>query len=253
VFSRRYFLFAASLILLSNEFAVLQSNPTYESSITKAIGVIEYCARTDPQARRLRYILTTFRDVVSQKRAASIESARGMATYPLSPVTTHNPMASIFAHDQPSYPSSARGSFAESARKESLAEGAAGGAHATGIPMAPPSGVLTKDSVVGGVSGASPASTGGYSGDGIPGRASDMDASDHLGDEEVNFEALWHWSGAASSGAVQMPEPPPAQTTAMTVSQYAPYFTGDSGTPGPAGSMASSVPLYATSQYQRSV
>jgi len=249
----RYFLFAASLILLSNEFASLQNNPTYEASIVKAINIIEYCAKTDPQAKRLKYILTTFRDVVSQRRASSTNSARGLAAYAISPVATHNPMATIFAQEQPAYPGSSRGSFAESPRKDSLGVGVAGAAQSTqstGIPMAPPSGVPGKD-IVGGVSGASPASTG-HSGDGITGRASDLDHSDQLQEEEVNFESLWHWSGAANAGAVQMPEPPPVQATPPAMSQYGPYFMGDSGAAAPAGSMASSVPLYTTSQYQRS-
>jgi Fungal specific transcription factor domain len=63
-----YFLFAAALILLSNEFAVLYVNNAADQCVRNAITVMAYCAETDPQASRLLYILSTFRDVVVQQR-----------------------------------------------------------------------------------------------------------------------------------------------------------------------------------------
>jgi len=63
-----YFLFAAATVILSNEFALLYSNSTADICIRNAIAAMAYCAETDPQASRLLYILTTFRDVIIQQR-----------------------------------------------------------------------------------------------------------------------------------------------------------------------------------------
>jgi hypothetical protein len=63
-----YFLFAATLILMSNEFALLYLNVAADQCIRNAITVMAYCAETDPQASRLLYILSTFRDVIVQQR-----------------------------------------------------------------------------------------------------------------------------------------------------------------------------------------
>lgn len=63
-----YFLFAAATVILSNEFALLYANSTADVCIRNAIAAMAYCAETDPQASRLFYILTTFRDVIVQQR-----------------------------------------------------------------------------------------------------------------------------------------------------------------------------------------
>lgn len=70
-----YFLFAASLIVLSNEFALLYHNASYGTCINNAIAIIRYCSETDPQADRLLYILTTFRDAVASRTAAAMAAA----------------------------------------------------------------------------------------------------------------------------------------------------------------------------------
>ena len=59
-----YFLFAAALILLANEFASLYYHGDAQKCIPKAINLMSSCAEEDPQARRLLDILTTFRDDV---------------------------------------------------------------------------------------------------------------------------------------------------------------------------------------------
>ena len=60
-----YFLFAAALVVLSNEFAGLYPNSSAEQCIENAITIAAYCGETDPQASRLLYILTTFRNVTT--------------------------------------------------------------------------------------------------------------------------------------------------------------------------------------------
>lgn len=63
-----YFLFAAGLVLLANEFALLYTNAAADQCIRNAMTVIAYCSETEPQAPRLLYILNCFRDVVMQQR-----------------------------------------------------------------------------------------------------------------------------------------------------------------------------------------
>jgi len=63
-----YFLFAAALIVLANEFAGLYRVEAPDTCITNAITIMSYCAESDPQASRLVYIMSSFRDVVTQLR-----------------------------------------------------------------------------------------------------------------------------------------------------------------------------------------
>lgn len=63
-----YFLFAAALVILANEFAGLYKVDSADSCILNAITIMNYCAESDQQASRLVYILNSFRDVVAQQR-----------------------------------------------------------------------------------------------------------------------------------------------------------------------------------------
>lgn len=75
------FLFTAALILLSNEYAMLYSNAT-DQYIRQAITVMSYCAETDPQASRLLYIMTTFKDVAVQNREQKMRSGNNSSLFP---------------------------------------------------------------------------------------------------------------------------------------------------------------------------
>lgn len=63
-----YFLFAATLVILANEFAGLYRVDASNTCILNAVNIMNYCAESDQQANRLVYILSTFRDVVAQQR-----------------------------------------------------------------------------------------------------------------------------------------------------------------------------------------
>ncbi|KIW06214.1 hypothetical protein, variant [Verruconis gallopava] len=79
-----YFLFAAALILMSNEFALLYLNVAADQCIRNAITIMAYSAESDPQASRLLYILSTFRDVIVQQkdqRARQQQSANQLAPF----------------------------------------------------------------------------------------------------------------------------------------------------------------------------
>jgi len=79
---RRYFLFASALVVLSNEFSALFENPSASTCIENAISIMHYCAEHDPQASRLVFILTSFRDVVDRQKAAG-------TSHTLSPIRLH--------------------------------------------------------------------------------------------------------------------------------------------------------------------
>lgn len=91
-----YFLFAASLIILSNEFFGLFNVESYETRIEHAITIMRYCAETDPQADRLLYILKEFRAVVAEKGQSAIRDSTSFAPKISStPSATFDPMANL--------------------------------------------------------------------------------------------------------------------------------------------------------------
>lgn len=71
----RYFLFAAALVVLSNEFAALYRNPTSTKFVNNAIQIMSFCAQHDPQANRLLFILTSFRDVVEMQKTRRVDQS----------------------------------------------------------------------------------------------------------------------------------------------------------------------------------
>ncbi|KAK6452172.1 hypothetical protein FP744_10008423 [Trichoderma asperellum] len=76
-----YFLFAATLIILSNEFAGLYENEHYAESVGSAIKIMDYCATTNVQAQRMLYILQSFLADVgkhSKSPATSQQSELGL-------------------------------------------------------------------------------------------------------------------------------------------------------------------------------
>ncbi|CZS93758.1 uncharacterized protein RCO7_09432 [Rhynchosporium graminicola] len=85
-----YFLFAASLIVLSNEFCGLYQNPDASTSLNQAIGIMHYFSQQDPQARRLLDILDSFHKVVVHRQSVRAQQ-QGIARS--SGVTPHLPPA----------------------------------------------------------------------------------------------------------------------------------------------------------------
>ncbi|KAK3333970.1 hypothetical protein B0T19DRAFT_142676 [Cercophora scortea] len=61
-----YFLFAASINVLMNQFASLYRAESYGKAITDSIAIMKYCAEIDPQAERLLEILEKFSRVVAK-------------------------------------------------------------------------------------------------------------------------------------------------------------------------------------------
>jgi hypothetical protein len=77
-----YFLFAATLVILASDFAGLYQIDVTDNCVTNAINIMSYCAESDPQASRLCYILSTFREVVAQQRARRRETQTNDPTLP---------------------------------------------------------------------------------------------------------------------------------------------------------------------------
>lgn len=194
----RYFLFAASLIILSNEFALLYKNPDYESSITQTIGIMNYCAESDPQAARLLYILNSFRAVVASRRQTSADHPRAMVT---SASSSYDPIASLFPDH-----AAITASIAKISRKNSFV-GAGSANNPLNSPighhkatMAPPASsaaikapAATHENGVGGLvrtAGVSPVTS-----MALPNMGDSMsDQADSLGgDAEFDFDSLWNW------------------------------------------------------------
>ncbi|KAL2271769.1 hypothetical protein VTJ83DRAFT_1140 [Remersonia thermophila] len=60
-----YFMFAASLVVLMNQFSSLYHTDDYAETMNDAIMIVEYCAEIDPQARRVLDIIQRFSQVVT--------------------------------------------------------------------------------------------------------------------------------------------------------------------------------------------
>ncbi|RWA14239.1 hypothetical protein EKO27_g880 [Xylaria grammica] len=61
--------FAAALIVLSNEFASLYHNPDARVSINSAISILRFCSQNDKQAERVSYIVESF-DKANEQRTS---------------------------------------------------------------------------------------------------------------------------------------------------------------------------------------
>ncbi|AEO69412.1 uncharacterized protein THITE_2119785 [Thermothielavioides terrestris NRRL 8126] len=61
-----YFMFAASLVVLMNQFSSLYYTEEYAETMQDALAIMAYCAKTDPQAERVLDILSRFLQVVTK-------------------------------------------------------------------------------------------------------------------------------------------------------------------------------------------
>ncbi|KAI1127512.1 fungal-specific transcription factor domain-containing protein [Nemania abortiva] len=64
--------FAAALIVLSNEFASLYYNPDARKSIDNAISILRFCSQNDKQAERVSYIVESF-DKANEQRTSAVK------------------------------------------------------------------------------------------------------------------------------------------------------------------------------------
>ncbi|CRK21799.1 hypothetical protein BN1708_013227 [Verticillium longisporum] len=175
-----YFLFAASLIVLSNEFGSVYANPSYELLINNSITIMQYCAKSEPQANRLLYILISFKAAVAHVREQDMDTPALPGPTPLAGGV--DPMVGIFTPRKGS-------------RRSSFVSPVSAAISANRAMAAPPAPLAMKMESTPhpsyGIAGVSPASSGAVS---SGGRDTDM------GDNELDFDNLWGpWTPAPTS------------------------------------------------------
>lgn len=214
----RHFLFAAALVVLSSEFASLHSNAAYAETFQKAMSVMDYCAKSDPQANRLVYILTTFNHVIVRREPATASTLRDLPPIPSVPNTptgamsnsSNDPMANFFlSHPSNTGVPTSNPASATFTPTSSQAQN----------PQAPQAPTLTRrDSI--GVTVPSP------SGGGMPSALTPTTstAGDFVADAEwFHFDSLWeNWAApgagaaAAASSAAAVTDPALFNDTALS-------------------------------------
>ena len=178
-----YFLFAAALVVLSNEFSGLYTNTSAEHCIESAITVIAYCGKTDPQASRLLYILTTFRNVVATQSRRnrgrqfphnegsmqSLFSQLAQNSQLTAPRSTHSPAVTFGPHPENVNPTTSED---QTTATESF------------VPIPLP--YTRHDSFSGLLDLSSAALTGGSDDSSVP-------------DVQIEFDTLWQWPTTTST------------------------------------------------------
>jgi hypothetical protein len=108
-----YFLFAAALVILANEFSSLYRVDDSDTCILNAITIMSYCAESDQQASRLVYILSSFREVVVAQRLRRTQTQPEVMNLPSIssqlygvplPNHNHNPGVSMGPSEQTAAP-----------------------------------------------------------------------------------------------------------------------------------------------------
>ncbi|RYP56879.1 hypothetical protein DL771_011521 [Monosporascus sp. 5C6A] len=98
-----HFVFAAALIILSNEFASLYHNPDATAAIHDAISILRFCADEDAQADRVLYIVETFHQANVRRpataRRLSIPGRKVPTIKTLSHNAHYDPILHLFHHD----------------------------------------------------------------------------------------------------------------------------------------------------------
>jgi hypothetical protein len=166
----RYFVFAAALIVLSNEFFKLYAIPKAHGWIESSISIMAYCGEKNPIAQRLYFILTSFRDVVDGQK--EFPPKRQITSKSEDPIL--NFLNSCTGTEDMSSDNTRRSSFA------SVVPGGSGtltGGSANTMPTSAQVPIPASD----------------LSQERNPGHDS-LDGSDSLGDGEIEFEAFWHSS-----------------------------------------------------------
>lgn len=245
----RHFLFAASLIVLGNEFAGLHPNPDYRNQVAKILTVIEYCAKTDPQADRLLYILTTFNDVVIRRQQHLAEPG----PYPPSPEETQSTSRSL-SNATGRHQSDAAFSDVSQQRTSITSTGSTVHPVNTGVgPAYPGMAPMAHEPSFqpSALNGTSPMSSNSYSqptAEGTSGRRT-SDVHTPAGEDEVYLEQLWrgpHCDASAGVPLFQSLADVPAGEERPDMGSFGVYsrFIHGTDTAGEAGAGTSGIPLF---------
>jgi hypothetical protein len=227
-----HFVFAAALILLSNEFASLYRNPSAQSSIHSAITILGFCARVDAQAERVLYIVESFHKANADRPPLTDKlSLPGRRTPVLATIArdgSYDPMAGFFHYDkQDSYHQLRAGQPLKDRPIMAAPE-----RHSSSMPCAMSNVVQQAesegaDSVDSGVAELAPM------------------GMETLNSEETefDFDALWNnWPMPNSAGMAMAPGIP-------HVDSYTTYGLGQASVPVGV-SLGTNVPMYPATSYQ---
>ncbi|KAF8863741.1 hypothetical protein BDZ45DRAFT_583241 [Acephala macrosclerotiorum] len=206
-----YFLFAAALVVLANEFSALCDNPTANASITNSINIMHYFAQHDSQGSRLLFILSSFRDVVIRQQTArsqrlsANQTPQSMNAPPLPVTDDADPMGSLFTGNGPFSPATRTTAGGPSNAESGLSRH---NSNSSRSPLARPERRTSSHPNV------SFPNT--MNGDPLASRNNSLDAfldlsrvnshpnshdgNDSLGDAEIDFEALWQWPNSNGTG-----------------------------------------------------
>ncbi|KAI1433592.1 fungal-specific transcription factor domain-containing protein [Xylaria sp. CBS 124048] len=90
--------FAAALIVLSNEFASLYHNPDARTSIDSAISILRFCSQNDKQAERVSYIVENFDRANEQRSLAAKRLYLPGRKTPIMPTLSQNSSFDAMGH-----------------------------------------------------------------------------------------------------------------------------------------------------------
>ncbi|KAK8026896.1 fungal specific transcription factor domain-containing protein [Apiospora marii] len=101
-----HFVFAAGLIIFSNEFASLYHNPKAEEAIRSCKSFLKYCAQYDPQAERVSWIVEAFDRANKSRQPSARRLSLPSRKIPIinipAPNNTYDPMVGFFTPNRPS-------------------------------------------------------------------------------------------------------------------------------------------------------
>lgn len=187
----------------------MHPNPEYRAQISKILAVTSHCAKTDPQADRILYILTTFNDVVIRRRQHQTESgpSKGLA-YPVSPENTQGSNRSI---SNATWRHASDGALSDVSRQRTSITSTGSTINpvnatvGTTYPSLMPTASETSFQP-GALNGTSPISSNSYSqptADGTSGRRT-SDVHTPAGEDEVYLEHLWQGPHCDTSAGVPL-------------------------------------------------
>ncbi|KAI2630994.1 fungal-specific transcription factor domain-containing protein [Hypoxylon sp. NC1633] len=202
-----YFVFAAALIVLSNEFALLYHNPDAEHSIHSALSILAYCGQRDVQAKRVSYILESFHNANMKRHSENKKPQPGRETnkihLPGRKIPTistqsysfpHSPVSPFFRHIKTERPDIFMSDLSPTKERQ-LINVAVGPSEAKMHPMMPPT--LQQPSPEGSVSL--------NSGIAAASMAPGMEALSGS-DPEFDFDSLWQgWNPVSAGGMGGIP------------------------------------------------
>lgn len=247
-----HFVFAAALIILSNEFASLYHNPEAEVAITSAISILRFCADEDAQAERVSFIVETFHQAnVNRPATARRLFIPGRKVPTINTVlqnSHYDPMLHLFhreSSEQRDHPAAIMGAQGQLPKDRPIMGSIVppmSSSSSSSIPSSMMPLTLQQPSPEGSSVVSFNNGMGSGSGSGIP--SSSMETLSG-GESEIDFDTLWNWP-APSGASAAMPIAPPMQPA----DNFGSYGIGQPQVPLGGSNPNVNVPLYPPSNFR---